>query len=445
MRRKLMVYLVEWVNDDKRKPLILRGARQTGKTYIVRQLAKECGKELLEINFEAKGELAQLFESNEPSEIVNKLELYLNLKIDVANTILFLDEIQQYPFIFSKLRWFYEKLPTLAVVVAGSLLDFALDKYKDSMPVGRVSYLYLHPFSFVEFLWALGEEQLVTYLEEVRNNLEIDELLHQKCLEYYRQYMLIGGMPAVVSRWVKNKKVEGCLREQADIITSYLDDFYKYHKNVNVDTLHKTFYSIVYQLGNNFSYANVDRMLKQPEIKKASEMLEKAGLVHRVQTSSANGIPLGAQTNKRIFKFIFLDIGLAMHIMGMKNIDIKDLEELSWANKGALAEQICGQLLYSKQSYENDVLYFWQQTGSGTGEIDYLIQEGIKIIPIEVKAGTSGSMKSLHGFMYDKELNSAIRFDLNKPSIQKVDVKTNKGDKVNYDLLSLPLYMVEFI
>ena len=444
MKRKLMSSLLSWLESADCKPLILRGARQTGKTYLVRDMAVQVGKTLVEINFEQEPEAADLFESNDPKTIIYQIEIYYGIDIDINDSILFLDEIQACPFLLSKLRWFYEKLPGFPVICAGSLLEFALDDYEDSMPVGRVTYRYLHPFSFVEFLWAIGEDKSADNLHQVRKSLQMPDALHNKYIELYRQYCVIGGMPAVVKEWAATQRLNECLHIQKDLINSFRDDFNKYRKKIPSELLRKSMDSAVYQAGNKFVFSKVDRSSKQPAIKTAVEMLEKAGICKKVYHSAGNGIPLGAEKNEKFFKLLFLDTGLYMATLGLSPLNTKQLQEISWSNSGALAELVCGQLLTSVHSEDNDDMFYWQNTGSGNGEIDYLIQSSGQILPIEVKSGASGSMKSLHSFMESKKLKKAVRFDLNKPSVQEINVLTTLGKNAQYRLLSLPVYMAEF-
>ncbi|MCF0262079.1 MAG: ATP-binding protein [Sphaerochaetaceae bacterium] len=445
MKRKLLQELLNWIDKPRRKPLILRGARQTGKTYIIRQLAEASSRKLIEINFERNPEISELFKSNNPKKIISDLELLLNIEIDFEECLLFLDEVQDAAFILEKLRWFYEETPELPVVCAGSLLEFALEEFNDSLPVGRVTYMYLHPFSFIEFLWAVGEQKLASYLEDVRINLEMPEAIHNRCIELFRLYCIVGGMPDSINEWVQSKNLSSCIKIQKDIVVSYRDDFNKYRKGVAPDVMRNTMDSIPYQMGHNFVYSTVNREEKYQTIKNALDKLSKAGICKRIYHSSGNGIPLGAEKNDRIFKALFLDCGLALSILGLLPISIEQLENIIWSDKGAFAEQVSGQLLYSKHSIDDDDLFFWQQTGSGNGEIDYLIQKDNEVLPVEVKSGVAGSMKSLHSFMESKKLKTAIRLDLNKPSIQEVSVKTNQGKAVSYKLISLPLYMAELL
>lgn len=441
MRRRILDDLKEWLSAADRKPLILRGARQVGKTWCIRELAQETDRQLVEINFERHPEYVKLFASNDPHEILAQLEIVLNLTISVENAILFLDEIQAASEIISKLRWFYEEMPELAVIAAGSLLEFALEEHDFSVPVGRVTYRFLGPMSFWEFLWACGEEKLAEALEKATKSLELSDLLHEKAFRLFREYMIVGGMPAVVKAWTQSWKITDCSHLQTDLQQTYRDDFNKYRKRISPELLRKTMESIVKQLGCRFMYSNVPTDDRQPNIKAALHMLALAGLCTKVYRTSANGLPLGAEADEKLFKTVFLDTGLALNLLGYRPAGQEEWQEILWANKGALAEQIVGQELISGMRPGEAQLYYWQQDGSGNGEIDYLIARGGTVLPIEVKAGASGSMKSLHGFMQKKGLTRAVRFDTNKPSRMEVRVKTNQGEAVEYELTSYPLYM----
>lgn len=441
MKRFILDDLKKWLSDPYRKPMILRGARQVGKTWCVRELAQETGRQLVEINFERHPEYADLFAGNDPQEILTQLEIVLNLTISRENAVLFLDEIQAASEVIPKLRWFYEEMPELAVIAAGSLLEFALEEHDFSVPVGRVTYCFLGPMSFAEFLWACGEEKLAAALKKSAESMEISDVVHEKASRLFREYMIVGGMPAVVNAWVQSGQITACSHIQTDLLQTYRDDFNKYRKRISPELLRKTMESVVKQLGCRFMYSNVTTDDRQPNVKSALHMLELAGLCTKVRRTSANGLPLGAEADEKLFKTIFLDTGLALNLLGYRPADQEEWREILWANKGALAEQIVGQELIAARRPGETQLYYWQQSGSGNGEIDYLIASDGRITPIEVKAGASGSMKALHGFMQKKGLARAVRFDTNKPSQMTVQVKTNQGLEVAYELASFPLYM----
>lgn len=435
-----------WLNSRKRKPLVIRGARQVGKTWLIRDLAKRKNLDLVECNFERSPGMADHFSSNNPQEIIRKIEADLNISINTEKSLLFLDEIQAKPELLASLRWFYEEMPQLPVVAAGSLLDFALEEHTFSMPVGRIEYCYLEPMSFLEFLRASGNESLYTLLQDVEVERPLNNKIHTKCLESYLEYMLIGGMPEVVSEWYESKNSESCIKVQQDLLATIRDDFNKYRNRIDTDLLSNILSSVSEQLGNRFIATRVKNASRTDEVKKALSLLQKARVCHRVSHTSGNGLPLGAESNEKIFKVLLLDVGLAAIQLGLSRLHIKEAKKIVFQNKGPLAEQFVGQQIRVFQSrFEDPSLFYWQRLGGRQGEIDYLIQQGTTIVPIEIKSGARGAMKSLHQFMYDKVLPLAVRIDQNLPSINTMNVKTTLGDEVSYFLLSIPLYLTEIL
>lgn len=445
MKRKISDFLRKWHSEKKRKPLIVRGARQVGKTWLVRNLAAELQLNLVEINAEKDNELVEIFRNTNVKEGFRQLEIYLGKKLDPAKTLLFFDEVQAAPFIIPNLRWFFEDFPELAVIATGSLLDFVLEDHDFSMPVGRVSYCYAEPMSFVEFLWANGDEMLADEMRNALSTHEIAQPLHSRLTNRFYEYMVVGGLPAVVDAWIENHDDSERHRLQNDIIQNYNDDFNKYRKRINVEPLRGTWQSVAAQLGGRFMYSHIDASANQSTLKECLNLLTLSRLCSKVKHTAANGIPLGAEAKDDIFKCVFIDTGLALCTLGLRPITSKNFEDALWANKGAIAEQTVGYLLKAGTSPLRSELFYWQQLGSSNAEIDYLIQDNGTIIPVEVKAGKSGSMKSLHQFMFAKQLKRAIRFDSNAPSLQEVSVKTPKGDCVEYTLYNYPLYMAELV
>ena len=446
MRRFASIFLDNWIKDTDRKPLVLRGARQVGKTWLVRDLAQRHGRRLVELNMERRPELADHFRSNDPRRAVSDLSADLGIPVSPETSLLFIDEVQAAPHLLAFLRWFREDMPEMPVVAAGSLLDFALRDHEFSMPVGRISYCYLEPVSFYEFLDASGNEMLKSALTAAGESLDINPRLNQRALELFSEYCLVGGLPEVISDWIAKRDDERRLQLQRDLIATYRDDFNKYRGRIPVDLLRGVMDAIPRQLGGRFVYSHVDVEGKHRDIKQALELLRLARVCHRVEHTDANGLPLGAGTHPGTFKVILADVGLAAVQLGLSRLDLKDLNSVVWANKGGVAEQFVGQHLRClSQAYEDPRLFYWQRTEGRQGEIDYVIQHGNHIIPVEVKAGKAGSMKSLHSFMYGKQLSCALRLDINPPSSLEVDVMTTNAEPVRYRLISLPLYMVESI
>lgn len=434
-----------WFVKTSRKPLVLRGARHVGKTWLIRNFAKQHPLQLIELNFEKNFRLAEHFKENDPPIILKNLESEFNCKISPTHSLLFLDEIQAAPQVLSCLRWFKEEMPQLAVIAAGSLLDFVLNDHQFSMPVGRISYLYIEPLSFTEFLM-VSNTSMYDQLNDVSMDNELNARLHQRLLDLYYQYCLVGGMPEVVNEWLISKDYGACLKIQQDLVSTFQDDFFKYSHRMQPGLLIKLIDSVVDQLGNKFVINRVSDEAGNPQIKKALSLLTQARLVSQIRQTSGFGIPLGAESNDRFFKMMFLDVGLIASLLRLSRLHLEDSKKFIFKNKGAMAEQFVGQQLRAALSMiEDPALFYWQRTNGRQGEIDYIIQYGTQVIPVEVKSGTAGSMKSLHQFMHDRALKLAIRCDLNPLSIANINVKTTLGDSVKYTLLSIPLYLVENI
>ena len=442
MYRVASADLDRWLHGKIRKPLVLRGARQVGKTWLVRDFAKRNGLELVELNLERFPNLADLFSENRPSEIIRNIEAELSTTIDPQTALLFLDEIQAVPELFSKLRWFKEEMPRLPVIAAGSLLEFALKKYQYSMPVGRVTYFYLEQMSFFEFILALGHEPLYKKLLSFRMNQGFPSSLHEKCLQLFNEFCLVGGMPEVVSEWCDTRCLKSCIKIQHDLLSTYRDDFHKYGGEADARLLAKIILSVSRQLGNKFIYSRVDPSRQVAPVKTAFTLLSQAKVCSKVIHTTGNGLPLGAESNEKFFKTLMLDIGLISVQLGLSSIKPSEINEVVLSSKGGLAEQFVGQQLRAAQAPLADPqLYYWQRTGGRLGEIDYVIQHGNKVVPIEVKSGAAGSMKSLHQFMAEKNLDLAVRCNLNLPVVEKIQVKTTRGQPVSYLLISVPVYL----
>lgn len=444
MKRALLEYLTTWLVASGRKPLIIRGARQVGKTWLVRHCAEQSGKQLIELNFEKQPQYASLFNSNDVRQILSNLNAISGQKIDPQHCLLFLDEIQAVPQLLSKLRWFAEDLPQLPVIAAGSLLEFVLAQHAFSMPVGRVSYMHLEPLSFEEFLLANDKQSLYDYVVSYEFNVEIPIVIHQQLMTLFKEYLFIGGMPAAVSSWVVERSLNKIGQIQNDLLATYRDDFPKYKGRLAVERLDEVMITIPRMLGQKFIFSKVNKVVQSSVIKQVLELLEKARISHRVQSSSSNGVPIAAEIKEKYFKEVFLDVGLCSTALGLNLNQINSVDEIITVNNGGVAEQVVGQLLRTiEPPYIEPALYCWhrEETGS-SAEIDYVIQHGNQVIPIEVKAGSTGSLKSLHFFMGLKKLPVAVRINSDFPSETLVDVKDSLGNPIKYLLISLPFYLV---
>jgi predicted AAA+ superfamily ATPase len=444
MKRFATNELENWLKGKNRKPMVLRGARQVGKTWLVRDLAKRQKLKLVELNFERLPGLADLFVENNPEEILTNIEAQLAITITPESSLLFLDEIQAAPQLLSKLRWFKEEIQKLPVIAAGSLLDFALNKYQYSMPVGRITYFHFEQMSFFEFVQETGNEALYKKMSSFTLEKRMPESLHEKCLNLYHDYCLVGGMPEVVQEWANSKNLKSCIKIQQDLLATYRDDFHKYGGQMDAGMLNRILHSVADQLGNKFVYSRVDPAQKVGQIKRALTLLSQANICTKVLHTTGNGLPLGAESNDKFFKVLMLDIGLTSVQLGLSSIKHSEAKNIVFSNKGPLAEQFVGQQLRVGQTpLESPQLFYWQRTGGRLGELDYVIQHGSRVIPVEVKSGPAGSMKSLHQFMAEKRLNFAVRFNINQPSVENIKVKTTLGKPVSYLLLSLPVYLTE--
>ena len=443
MRRNQTAFLINWLNSTSRKPLIIRGARQVGKTWLIRDLATSSQKELIELNFEKRPDLESLFKPNDPREILSNISVAMNIKIDLSKSILFLDEIQAAPHLFEKLRWFAEDLPELPVIAAGSLLDFALAKHEFGMPVGRIGYLYLEPLSFEEFLDAIGQHELRLYLENYNWHIDIPNIIHSQLMKLIKEYIIVGGMPAAVSSWATSKSPDIINQLHIDLLTTYRDDFTKYNGRLSIEHLENIMNSIPRQLGQKFTYSDVNSEAKSAPLKQALDLLSKARICHRIVKTSANGLPLGAEVNEKFLKIILLDCGLCNASLGLSLYQLESVSEISMINSGGMAEQLTGQLLrIIHPFYIDPSLYYWAREKTGSqAEVDYVIQHENQIIPLEVKAGTTGTLKSLHQYMKEKKKQIAIRINSAMPSLTRI--KLNDSSNTEYTLLSIPFYLLE--
>jgi len=445
MWRKTQVDLDEWSSRKGRKPLILRGARQVGKTWLVREFAKQRFENCVEINFDQNPEKADLFVSRDVEEIVRLLEVDMEVDIRPGKTVLFLDEIQSVPEILPLLRYFFENMPNLHVIAAGSLLEFVLSEHTFSMPVGRIEYLFMGPMSFSEFLAAHGKDNLCRFLSTYQLGDSLPRSIHEALLKLLKTYCVVGGMPAAVQAYVDSGDVRLSSREQQSILQTYRDDFSKYGKRIDTQRLGRVFDAIPLQVGRKLKYVNLDPNERAKPLADCVEMLEMARVIYCVTHSAGNGVPLGAESRLKDRKPLFLDVGLLCSALGLKATDFHLETDLTLVNKGAVAEQFAGQhLLYSGESYAEPKLYYWnREQRSSSAEVDYLLPYGSQVVPVEIKAGKVGSLKSLHVFASEKGSPLAVRFNTDVPSRCIATSAVASKPSQPFELISLPLYLVE--
>lgn len=430
--RSIDKYLLDWKNEQRHKPLLLRGARQVGKSSAIRQLGKTF-KYVVEVNFERDREIASVFTGNlRPKEITARLSAFYGTPIVPGETLLFLDEIQACSEAIHSLWFFCEDYPELHVIAAGSLLEFALKKMT-SFGVGRVRSLFLYPMSFDEFLVATGHESWIQIKQNASPQNPVFKALHGKLVEAFRNYLMIGGMPEAVNVWIETGDYLKCQQIQDDIMLTYEADFSKYEEKVDPVLLRQTLHSVALQIGNKFVYSQVQGNYRSEKIKDALELLIDAGLIRPTLHTAANGIPLGAEINPKFVKYIFLDSGLLLRLLGLENTSGQsEMSKLilvgtasDLVNKGHITEMVAGLelLKYSTPTQRHD-LYYWQNLSRGAqAEVDYILVKNAKVVPVEVKAGTTGSMKSMYQFMSDKQLAYGIRTSLeNFGALEKIDI-----------------------
>jgi hypothetical protein len=423
--------LLRWKNQSNRMPLLVRGARQVGKSYSIEKFGKNEFEQFVVINFEQNPEFKKCFSSLEPMKIISNIELLKNVKITMGKTLLFLDEIQECPSAIMALRYFKEQMPQLHVIGAGSLLEFVLHDEEFRMPVGRVQFLYLRPLSFGEYLEALGEIPLKNYLESITLEVIIEDAVHQKLLALVREYCALGGMPAVVEEYLESKSLLQCQEIQTAILATYRRDFGKYAGRLPHEHLQTIFTKAPGLIGQWLKYTTIDPETSSKTLKNALHKLCEAGVISLVCATSAAGISLITHCNEKKCKLLFLDIGLVKRAC---NLDLELLfkEDLLLINDGALAEQFVGQeLLATMGKDEMNVLFSWiREEKNSSAEIDFLVVVDSHLVPIEVKARAIGSLRSLKIFLEEKNIPLGVRISEMPFSFAK-------------QLLSIPFYLVE--
>ncbi len=419
-RRKIDEELMAWKNSRNRKPLLLRGARQIGKSSTVRNFSKQF-KYYIEVNFESQSSLLNVFEQEQDVKgICEKLGMLFSTPVIEGETLLFIDEIQKSEAALKSLWFFKENLPGLYVIAAGSLLEFSL-KNLSSYGVGRVSSVFMYPMSFSEFLDAIGKGGWIEAIRQASPGHPLFSPLHDNLVRTYRTFLMVGGMPASVKAWVETGNYQECVVEMSDIQQSYYDDFSKYAPKVSPELLRSTLQSVIVQTGGKFVYSKVKGGFSTEEVKRALGLLSDAGIIKAVRHTSANGMPLGAEVNEKFTRYIYLDSGLLLRVLDLDFGGAQHVNELILAgseadlvNKGKLAELSVGWELVKAANFRHRYeLFYWENLSNGTtSEVDYIIPYNMEVLPIEVKAGVSGKMKSLRLFMQKKDIAKAVRTSL---------------------------------
>lgn len=403
MYRTIYRHLEEWKSSPQRKPILLRGARQVGKSWLVRELGKTFSS-FVEINFEERQDLVPLFDGDiSPDHLLPRLSAAAGAPIVPGKTLLFLDEIQLCPRAITALRYFYEKLPNLHVLAAGSLLEFTIEQI--GIPVGRVSSLYCYPLSFYEFLLATGHGSLIDHMRSLPVETPLEGPLHAKALSLFSEYMVVGGMPEAVQEWVTRRELHSCLKIQRDIVENYRQDFGKYARVRRREHVEMVFSAVPRLVGRKMVFSHISDSLRSRELKPAFELLQKAAVVHAVSHSSGNGLPLGAEENSTLCKAFLLDVALMQSVLHLDHGRWLLDPERHFVNEGAVVEAFVGQeLIAYRAPFEKAALHYWVREKNGAkAEVDYLIEKEGVVVPVEVKSGSGGRRKSLDLFLSEKK------------------------------------------
>ena len=422
MKRNAIHDLINWKNDEERKPLVLKGARQVGKTWLMKEFGKNYYKSFVYFNFDEEDELKSIFETNKnPQRILELLSLICGEKILPGETLIIFDEIQECPEALNTLKYFKEKAHEYHVIAAGSLLGTLLAKPK-SYPVGMVNLLDIYPLNFEEFLEAT-DPALFAYYDTIQKEQQIEEIFHNRLLEAYNNYLIIGGMPECVASWVNHKDPAKITQIQRELIEVYENDFSKHNGKVNSGRILMVFRSIVAQLAKpneKFMYGAVREGGRARDCEEAIEWLVSAGMLNRVYNISKMEHPLSAFDKLDQFKLFVFDTGLLKHMAGIDNSAI--LLKADYQFKGPLTEnyvlqQLRGQFEVAPRYYSDKI-----------SEIDFVLQYGTEIIPVEAKGGEDKSAPSFKRYIADHHPQHALRF-------------SKRGYRKDGEIMNLPLYL----
>ena len=422
LKRNAISALIRWKDSTERKPMVLKGARQVGKTWLMKEFGKSCYNNYVYFNFDEENELKSIFETNKnPGRIIELLSMISGEKIEPGKTLVIFDEIQECPEALNTLKYFKEKANEYHVIAAGSLLSTLLAKPK-SYPVGMVNLLDIYPLTFDEFLEA-ADPGLYAFYESIRKNQPIEEIFHNRLMEAYNYYLIIGGMPECVSSWITYKDPARLLQIQRELIAIYENDFSKHNGEVNSGRILMVFHSIVAQLAKpneKFMYGAVREGGRARDFEEAIEWLVSAGMLNRVYNVSKMEHPLPAFDKLDQFKLFVFDTGLLKYMAGVDNAAI--LLKSDYQFKGPLTENYVLQQL--RGQFEVEPRYYSDKNS----EIDFVVQSGMEIIPIEVKGGEDKSAPSFKKYLADRKPEHAFRF-------------SGRGYRRDGDFTNLPLYL----
>jgi uncharacterized protein len=431
MKRSLEKELVSWKDRSDRKPLLIRGARQIGKTFLIEKFSRQHFESVVTVNFEEIREARLAFEGDlNPTYILRDLSTRLRMPIIPGKTVLFFDEIQACPNALFSLRFFKEQMPELHIIGAGSLLEFIMGDEKFSFPVGRIEYLYMRPLSFIEYLEAKDDQQALSWLKEATPDKPVGAATHASLLRYVKEYFIIGGMPEAIAASLNTGQVLDLDRIHHNLLNTYVNDLGKYPKSSQQKYMKLLFEAAPRLIGDHFKYSKIHPHAQSRDYLESLDVLGRSGILHQVFANAASGVPLAVQQNDKKFKLLFLDIGLLPQPERSMNFT----EDLTLINGGDLAEQFVGQELVAyAQPFTRAILYYWEREKKGSdAEVDFVIAVGPHVIPIEVKSGPKGRLRSLKQFMEEKKSILGLRISHAPLALEG-------------NILSVPFYMIQEI
>lgn len=434
--RRIISHMIEWKNKKGRKPLVLRGARQVGKTSAVFMFGKRYFKDLVYLNLENIEHLRLFREEISLEDFEKIIQIKFHQRIVPDDTLVFIDEIQNSPSLIKLLRFFYEEKPTIHVIAASSLFQAKIEREGFSLPVGRVEFAYVHPLDFFEYLEAQDEAELLNLLKSISFGEEIPGAIHQEALRHFYEYTMIGGMPEVVKVYIENRNVDTINSIYSSLFTSYAEDVYKYSSLANAKYLRYVIEQSPLFAGTTITYEKFGGSnFRSREMIAAFDTLEKVMLVYQLQATKSKEIPLIRQ-RKRPKKILFLDVGLVNHRMGIQEeyINLKDLNDFY---RGRIAEQIVGQNMLSQFTDHIPVIMYWAKGKSeGAAEVDFCFQREGTVLGIEVKSGGAGRLRSLFSFAEEVQNHRLVRIYNGHLRKERVTI----GGRI-YSLTSIPFYL----
>lgn len=431
MKREILNELIKWKDSKRRKPLMLTGVRQCGKTYVLKEFGNDFFADTCYINFEASSKYSAIFDYDfDVKRIIKEIEFLENTKIAVGKTLLIFDEIQECPKAITSLKYFCENMPELHIVTAGSRLGVALKKENISFPVGKVQRMQMYPMNFREFLQAIGEEKYIDFFEQWDINREIPEIYTKTLERLLKSYYVIGGMPEVVLEYSRSKDFDTVMEIQDDILSDYADDFSKHAPIAEIEKIRLIWDSIPKQLAkenNKFVFSHVKAGKRAHELEAALQWLKNAGLIQMLELVQNAEIPLAINADATYFKVYMSDVGLLCRRLGLTIHSFIDENDTLKTVKGAITENyVLNEIVFQKKSP-----YFWRS--GNTAELDFLYESNGAIVPLEVKAATNTQAKSYKQFCKKYKPKTGY-----KASLKNIAANDVEGTKT----ISLPLYLL---